>query len=272
MQEAIQLYERKLRFSGKSQTTIKSYSANLNNFFISIQSTNPTQTQTEEYLDALLKKGIERSTWNQIMYSIKAYYEECLNKRFTFANRLKVRQKFIQIPKKEEIIFAIHKTEEIKEKVILLMFYDGCFRRSELQTLKVKSINLNTNLCYIQAGKGDKDRIIKISNATKYMVEAYLQDRLEKNNPYLLSANYSTTRYVCKSYLFNVVNAAGERIGLTGWHPHLLRHAGATHLLEKTGDIYKVSKKLGHSDIKTTVNVYTHLTRNQTIEQKCLFD
>lgn len=44
-------------------------------------------------------------------------------------------------------------------------------------------------------------------------------------------------------------------------HPHLFRHTHATELIKAGVDIYRVSKRLGHSNIGTTLNVYGHLTK-----------
>ena len=261
MNDIIQDYESRLRFSGKAISTIKSYSNNLKSFLIYCQA-KPTTDMVISYLDELLKKNIEKSTWNQIMYSIRFYFW-ITNKEFPlFIKKQKVRQKSKNIPLKEDIAKAIINTEELKEKAILLLFYDGWLRRSEAQILMTKDIDFSKNLIYVRAGKGNKDRVVWIKENTKWLFYYYLKSRPNKNNPYFINKNGSDKRYMSKKYLYSVVNQHDAL-----WHPHLLRHAGATYYYIETGDLIGTSRKLGHEDITTTM-IYLSLKREDLVMHK----
>lgn len=260
MKQVIERYARALRFKGLAETTIKSYSGNLKCFFTYTQNWNIDSWMVEDYLAKLLERRIEHSTYNQVMYSIQHY---CSIFGYPFPKEIKKLRQFKQIeliPAKEQVLSAIRQEEGLKEKVVLLCLYDGFLRKTELQQLLIKDIDFSQDLIKVRRGKGSKDRVIDISPSTKWFIYYYLEQRKEKNNPYLLSAD-SYKKYVSGGYIYQVVSQVG--LG----HPHLLRHAGATHTYQETGDLLYVSNKLGHNDIKTT-QIYLNFGREHLAVRK----
>ena len=268
MQQTLNQYEKRLRLAGMQPSTIRSYSHNLKDFFLYTQTVHIDDFMIEDYLNLKLERGIDKQTYNQIMYSIRWY---CLNlQKSSFPlhiRKIQPRRKIKDIPNKEKILEAIRQIEEITEKVIMLLFYDGWLRRSELQILKVKDINLDNREVFVRSGKGDKDRVITITKTTAAFISYYLKFRENQKNPYLLHAIGSDCRYVSKSYLWDVVNMAGRLAGYETWHPHLMRHSGATHTWLETGDLVSISDKLGHKDITTTM-IYLNLTERNLVRRK----
>ena len=263
MDSILARYEKVLRIEGKSQSTIRSYYNNLRSFLIYTQKPNIESWQIEDYLDCLLRKNIEHSTYNQIMYSIRNY---CRIFGYGFPNtvsKLRVRRKEEFIPQKFEIIRSIYLTEDFRDKVVMALLFDGWHRREEAQKQLIRNIDFTHDRIIIDNAK---DRIVDISPKTKYLIKAYLQIRPEKNNPYLFAAD-NAQKYVSKSYLFNVVNQAGKLVGYDDWHPHLMRKAGATISYLETGDLLYVSNKLGHQDIKVT-QTYLGLKREHLVLHK----
>lgn len=252
LQIVLKRYEAGLLFQGKSQATIKSYCHNLKAFFTFTQTWDVDDWQIEDYMERLLRNKIEKTTYNQIMYSIRAYCNIFGQPFPTTIRKLRIQHKQKLLPFKEDILTAIRQKDTLKEKSVLLGFYDGFLRLSELQVLKTKNIDFQHDRLRVCSGKGGKDRIVLISPSTKWMIFYYLKMREEQENPYVFAAEGTKDRYVSKHYLYSIVRSAGEAIGCPGWHPHLLRHAGATHTYEETHDLIYVSNKLGHGDIKTT--------------------
>jgi integrase len=216
-----------------------------------------------QYLENLIDKKISRSYWNQAMYSIRKYCEFFGHPFPKYIKKLRVPRKVKKIPLKNDILKAIKKTEYLKHKTVLLMLYDGFLRRSEIQKQKIEDIDFITNNVIIRNGKGGKDREVDISDVTKLFITYYLDTRNDKN-PYLISKDGSNKRYLSKKTIYKIVKTAGKRIGQDNWHPHLLRHAGATHTFKKTQDLLRISRKLGHSDIMTTMH-YLNLRREDLL-------
>lgn len=273
--ETIKKYEKKLRLQGLADTTIQSYSTNLYKFLQIFGSGKISYQQLSFYFNALLIQGTHESTYNQIMYSVKHYYENFLRKKFPESiTKLQVPLVIINLPKQNIIIDAIrllgsHQdytitnwknrtiSDELREKIIILSYYDIMARRTEATKLLTKDFDFIRNSVIVRRGKGNKNGIVKISELTKNMILNYLAVRPEQNSPYLFPAFNSETRYRSKNYMSKVVKRAGILVGYDYWHPHLLRHAGATHLLRKTHDIYQVKEQLRHSSITSTLR-YIH--------------
>lgn len=257
-------YERILSFKDLSPSTISSYSRAVRNFLTYLQDKEFTEEDIEEYLRALEFTGLSKSAWNQVMYAIKHYVEEQCYKNFPKTIQKKNPGNHLTIlPPKYFILEAIKGIEredyasEIQDKAMMLLLFDGFLRLSELETLQEKNIDYRQNLVLVRKGKGYKDRIIQISPTTSLMV--YYSQRLRKvPNPYICGVQGLKEKYLSKSYIYELVHNAGLSVGYDNWHPHLMRHAGATYTFLETKDILRVSRKLGHSKIQTTI-IYLNL-------------
>jgi integrase/recombinase XerC len=149
-----------------------------------------------------------------------------------------------------------------RDLALLELLYGAGLRVSECCGLDVDSVDLEKATVTV-LGKGSKVRRLPLGEPAADAVSAYVRDA----RPALVDA--------AASALF--VNARGHRItprdvrrvlarhpladGRT-LHPHSLRHAFATHLLEGGADLRSVQELLGHSDVGTT-QVYTHVTRDR---------
>lgn len=264
----IEKYVRMLKFAGMQPTTIKSYTNHLNSFLRYTGREEPLEEQLEVYLSRLSDREISESSWNQNMYAIKFYYEKILNLQFPdFIKRKRQRRTLKMIPEKNQILRSIYLNEDIREKTIMLIFYDGFLRRTELQKLQVKDIDFRLNVIIVHKGKGNKDRYVPVSQTTMNFIRYYLDTRTNQNNPYLFHRIGSDTRYISKKYLYDVVKDSGLSVEEDYWHPYLLRHAGATHSWLETGDLVSISDKLGHKDVQTTM-IYLNLTERHLINKK----
>jgi len=270
--QIISEYKRVLRLDGKSYKTIKSYSFELKRFFLYTGKIEFSIKQMQNYLDILLKKKISRARYNIILYAIKSYYEKVLEREFPrYVKKLRVRQKIPIIPQKEKIIEAINRTINRKHRIMLKIFYGSGLRLTETQLLKIKDIDLDNKIIYVRNGKRDKERMTILPESTRIDIDYFLKYRVENNNPYLFSHWGSQTKYLSKKSFQIVVKSAGELVGCNGWHPHLLRHAFATHLLEKGIDLRTIQKMLGHSKLETT-QIYTQISNKRLMEVVSMLD
>ncbi len=147
----------------------------------------------------------------------------------------------------------------LRDRALMELAYSSGLRLAELVSLDVASLDLAEGLVDV-VGKGNKARRVPVGKFAREALTRWLDARRG-----LAAAN--------ETALF--VGHRGKRLGpraiqrrIQGWalrlgldrhvHPHMLRHAFASHLLESSGDLRAVQELLGHVDISTT-QVYTHL-------------
>jgi len=160
----------------------------------------------------------------------------------------------------------------LRDKAILETFFSTGLRVSELVSLKKDQVNLNKEEFSVR-GKGDKLRIVFLSNQAKHWIKKYLEarndmspfmfvshDRASKNrNQKSEIGNLTEAEHLTPRSVQRLVNKYAKMAGITKRiTPHTLRHSFATDLLTSGADIRSVQSLLGHSSI-TTTQVYTHI-------------
>lgn len=157
---------------------------------------------------------------------------------------------------------------QARDKAILEMLFSTGLRVSELVNLKKDNINLKKDEFTVR-GKGDKPRIVFLSNHAKYWIGEYLKVR-QDIEPYLFVAHdraskirESEAKSLSARSVQRLVEKYAKVAGITKKvTPHTLRHSYATDLLQGGADIRSVQSMLGHASI-TTTQIYTHITNQQ---------
>lgn len=155
------------------------------------------------------------------------------------------------------------KSEGIRDRAILELFYSTGIRRTELLSLKLQHISLSQKTVYIHQGKGKKDRLIPVGECALHWIKRYLtetrdqlltdiqQDALFLNDYGNVFRDNKLGDKV-KRFMKNAgINVPGSC--------HLLRHAMATHMLENGAELRFIQAMLGHSNLSTT-QIYTHVS------------
>jgi site-specific recombinase XerD len=138
----------------------------------------------------------------------------------------------------------------LRDRAILELLFSTGLRVSELTKLPA-DLDLTKEEMSIR-GKGEKIRLVFISDTARQAVQKYLKIKKDISSRYLFDVTPRTVERLVKSYAI----MAGISKKVT---PHVLRHSFATDLLENGADLRSVQMLLGHSDIKTT-QVYTHVS------------
>jgi len=145
----------------------------------------------------------------------------------------------------------------LRASAILETIYGSGLRAAELVGLKLSDIDFQHETIRVR-GKGGKERILPLGRKEKEALQKYLTVRPNPLAEPIFQNNQGkslTTRSVQK-----IVATALSRIaGVTATNPHSLRHAFATHLLERGADLRAVQELLGHASLNST-QIYTHLT------------
>ena len=137
----------------------------------------------------------------------------------------------------------------LRNRALVELVYSAGLRSSEAVGLDLVDVDFEQELVHVRHGKGGKDRVVPLGEEAADWVARYLRDARSQlargaNDALFLSA---TGKRLDTSTLRRLVP-----------HPHRLRHAFATHLLEGGADLRTIQELLGHASLSTT-QVYSHV-------------
>lgn len=154
----------------------------------------------------------------------------------------------------------------LRDKAILEMFFSTGLRLAELCALP-RGIDLKRGELSVR-GKGDKLRVVFVSDSAREAVKAYMAKRGDAEEKLFVSLDRvgKVIGPITPRAVQRLVAARATQAGIPNHiHAHLLRHSFATDLLVNGADLRSVQELLGHANISTT-QVYTHLTNKQLRE------
>lgn len=146
----------------------------------------------------------------------------------------------------------------IRDRAILELLYGSGLRLGEALGVRISDLDLSEQILFVRQGKGNKDRVVPITQAAARAVTFYLAVRPASRHSQLFLGVQSARPIHDDSFRLawrRYVEAAGLR-QIT---PHALRHACALHLLENGADVVSVKNLLGHASLQTTA-LYLRLT------------
>jgi len=233
---------------------------------------HPTLIGNKEIKDFLLLSSQKSEAYqNNMISAIRFYYKVVYNRDIpgNFLIRPRPGKHLPNIFEEEELVALYQCLDNIKHRLLIMLIYSAGLRRSEAQDIKVRDINIRSNMLFIRSAKGKKDRITVLPVGLKEIIREYL--RVYKPKVFLFEGNNPGKKYSFTS-MGNVLKAASRKAGIKRRvHLHMLRHSFATHSLEHGMDIRYVQELLGHSDLKTTQR-YTHMTSVALQRLKSPFD
>jgi integrase/recombinase XerD len=150
--------------------------------------------------------------------------------------------------------------EGVRLLCLIELLYGGGLRVSELVTLTVAAARRDPRFLVVR-GKGGKERLVPLGRPARRALDAYLavRDRFLKDDTesrWLFpsrGAEGHLTRRRCGQLVAGLARETGLKVS-----PHVLRHAFASHLVDRGADLRSVQEMLGHADIATT-QIYTHV-------------
>jgi integrase/recombinase XerC len=160
-----------------------------------------------------------------------------------------------------------------RERVIFELLYGCGIRNSELVGLDMDAIHWNDDAVRV-FGKGKKERLVPLGDAAAEAVRAYLplrqaklegggKGKLVHDGPLLINARVRGNCRLTTRSVGRIVKSIALSGGLAAdVHPHTLRHAFGTHMLEEGADLRAIQEMLGHERLSTTQR-YTQLTVGQ---------
>ena len=221
--------------------------------------------------DYILKQKFSATYQGQFINTLKLFYEKIPRKKIIIEHLERPRQgsPLPNVLSKEDVAKLLVSTENVKHKAILSVIYACGLRRSELLNFHIIDIDSKRNVINIRHAKGDKDRIVPLSNKILSLLRDYFKQY--KPKIWLFEGQVAGTQYTATS-INHIFQRAKKKANIT--HPctlHTLRHCYATHLLEAGTDIRYIQALLGHKHSKTT-EIYTHVTTKSIQKIKSPFD
>ena len=154
-----------------------------------------------------------------------------------------------------------------RRRAMIETLYASGLRVSELVSLPLAAFRKGQPFLIVR-GKGGKERMAPLGGAAASALEDYLSFRLSflakgAASPWLFPSR-GKTGHVTAARFAQMLKDLAVKAGIdpARLSPHVLRHAFATHLLDRGADLRSVQQMLGHADI-TTTQIYTHVAQDR---------
>ena len=221
--------------------------------------------------DYILKQKLSATYQGQFINAIKLFYAKISRKKLIIEHIERPRESS-PLPKvlsKEDVAKLLSSTDNLKHRTILSLIYSCGLRRGELINMQITDIDSKRNIINIRHAKGDKDRIVPLSDKILSLLREYYKRYRPKR--WLFEGQIAGTQY-SETSLNHIFQRAKKRANIKiPCTLHSLRHCYATHLLEAGTDIRYIQVLLGHKHSKTT-EIYTHVTTKSIQKIKSPFD
>lgn len=228
--------------------------------------------QIREYQLFLIKeKGVSLSTYIQAIASLRFLYSATLHRQVTIEHIPMPRheKKLPIILSREEVTALLEAPKHLGHRTILATMYAAGLRVSEVVRLRVPDIDSSRNVIVIRDGKGNKDRQVMLSAKLLDLLRSYWRWKRPKE---WMFPGKMAGQPLNTSSVFRACREAARMAGIPKpIHPHSLRHAFATHLLEAGINLRTIQIPMGHSSLNTTAR-YLHVVDSAALGTKSPLD
>jgi len=282
--KAVADFLRHLRERNASVHTIKAYSRDLSVFAAYAGSRGWKQIDhiaVRGFLSQLYGNGLSKTSVARALAAVRSLYRWLAREGIVEQNPAKLvatpklAKKLPRVPTIEEMNAVIDGAmPEVaafpeRDRLMLELLYGCGIRNSELTGINVDDIRLSAEAILIR-GKGKKERYVPFGDSVKSALAAYLPERqkvLEPNHKHstALLINLRGDRLTTRS-VGRIIKKIAVAKGLSpDVHPHTLRHAFGTHMLEEGADLRAIQELLGHERLATTQR-YTQLSMKHVLQ------
>jgi integrase/recombinase XerC len=281
---AVQQFLQSLKQRNTSVHTIKAYGGDLEEFaaYVGLRNWNQIDHVTVRgFLSRLYEKGLGKTSVARALAAVRSLYRWLAQEGVVEQNPAalvstpKLAKKLPRVPTIEEMNVVLDgEMPEVaafpeRDRIMLELLYGCGIRNSELIGINLEDIRLSDEAILIR-GKGKKQRYVLFGDAVKVALKMYLPARMQvlsdrnKNSSALLinrRGGRLTTRSVGR-----IIKKIAVAKGLSpDVHPHTLRHAFGTHMLEEGADLRAIQEMLGHERLSTTQR-YTQLSIKHVLQ------
>ena len=228
------------------------------------------------YLESLSRQKLAPATAARRLSALRQYFKFLVNEGLrkddptTALDAPKRGRPLPRILSETEVVAMIDavgqedKAAALRLGALLELIYASGLRVSEVVGLPLAAAKRDQPFLVVR-GKGSKERLVPLNDAAKRALAAYLEvrgtflARSIKASPWLFPSS-GDSGHLTRQRLGQLLKDAAVKAGIDPARvsPHVLRHAFATHLLDRGADLRALQKMLGHADIATT-QIYTHV-------------
>ncbi len=275
---------RVLRERNASAHTIKAYSGDLDAFSAYIGSRGwktIDHVTIRGFLSHLYEKGLGKTSVARALAAVRSLYRWLAQEGVVDQNPAKLvstpklPKKLPRVPTIEEMNMVIDgQMPEVaafpeRDRLMFELLYGCGIRNSELVGINLDDIRLSAEAILIR-GKGKKERYVPFGDSVTASLREYLTVRQKllsdtKKNTVALLINHRGGRLTTRS-VGRIIKKIAVAKGLSpDVHPHTLRHAFGTHMLEEGADLRAIQEMLGHERLSTTQR-YTQLSMKHVLQ------
>ena len=264
-----------------SPATLESYAKDLAEFQEFLEELNPDASWTaveagdvREWVIYLLdEQKMSASSVNRKLSALRTFYKYLRRVGRVNINPM---EKVVAPKKKRPLPYFVRESEMdrlleltaedksfkgIRDRLILMMFYETGIRRAELLGMTDANVDLSTKQIKV-TGKRNKQRIVPFGEELENEIRAYQAAREEvlglKNFPTLFVTEEGTA--MNEARIARIVKENLSKVTtIKKRSPHVLRHSFATAMLNNHADLTSIQKLLGHESVATT-EIYTHVS------------
>jgi integrase/recombinase XerC len=284
VEKCIEKFLQSLRQRNASLHTIKAYTSDLANFAAYVGSRswrNIDHLTIRGFLSQLYEKDLEKTSVARALAAVRSFYRWLAQEGLVEQNPAalvstpKLPKKLPRVPTIEEMNTVLDgQMPEIasfpeRDRLMFELLYGCGIRNSELIGINIDDIRLSSEAILIR-GKGKKERYVPFGDSVKTALATYLPVRQQmlaerKKHTTALLINQRGGRLTTRS-VGRIVKKIAIAKGLSpDVHPHTLRHAFGTHMLEEGADLRSIQEMLGHERLSTTQR-YTQLSMKHVLE------
>ena len=274
---------RSLRERNSSAHTIKAYTGDLEKFAAYVGEAGWKQidhVRIRGFLSHLYEQGLSKTSVARALAAVRSLYRWLAREGVVEQNPAalvatpRLPKKLPRVPTIEEMNTVLDgEMPELtawaeRDRLILELLYGCGIRNSELIGIDLDDVRWSGEAILVR-GKGRKERYVPFGDAVKSALAAYLTVRQQKlgerkQSTRALLVNLRGGRLTTRS-VGRIVKRIAVAKGLSpDVHPHTLRHAFGTHLLEEGADLRAIQEMLGHERLSTTQR-YTQLSMKHVL-------
>ena len=257
-EKLIRKYKACLLIDGRSEGTIGQYARTAQKLSDTIRKpfTEMGTYDIRFFLALEMERGVSNSTLETTRANLSAFFQWLTVEEIIPKNPI-ASIKPIKFPDEIREAFSDVELDALrgacrttKERALIEMLVSTGVRVSELTSMEVRDINLETLAVHVIHGKGSKERMTYTTPVSaKHMIN-YLKSRKEDGPMLFYNKNHDP---IAPNGIRFILNELAKRAGVSDVHPHRFRRTFATNLAKRGMDIQEIQRLLGHSNINTTM-------------------